>query len=78
MSRKKETKLFSFSVLLNEDGDVVVEKQGLDPKAFKEAMDDWNDEYQNKDGDQGYNKEKDLRYHRTSSDHLSGDDDPWI
>ncbi len=47
MSRKKETKLFSFSVLLNEDGDVVVEKQGLDPKAFKEAMDDWNDEYQN-------------------------------
>ena len=46
MSRKKETKLFSFSVLLNEDGDVVVEKQGLDPKAFKEAMDDWNDEYQ--------------------------------
>ena len=43
MSRKKETKLFSFSVLLNEDGDVVVEKQWLDPKAFKEDIDDWND-----------------------------------
>ena len=44
--KKNRAILAQLTVELSQDGKVYLENQTLDPKLFRQAMDDWNDTYE--------------------------------
>ena len=47
MKKPKEALLYTFSVLVDAEGKIVIEEDNIDPELFEEAMDDWNPDYPN-------------------------------
>jgi len=43
---KNRAVLAQLTVQLSQDGKVYLESQTLDPKLFRQVMDDWNDSYE--------------------------------
>ena len=43
---KNRAVLAQLTVALSQDGKVYLENETLDPKLFRDAMDDWNDSYE--------------------------------
>lgn len=46
IKKKNRAILAQLTVELSQDGKVYLENQTLDPKLFRQAMDDWNDTYE--------------------------------
>ena len=48
MQKKQKNRaiLAQLTVELSQDGKVYLENQSLDPKLFRQAMDEWNDTYE--------------------------------
>ena len=44
--KKNRAILAQLTVELSQDGKVYLENQTIDPKLFRQAMDDWNDTYE--------------------------------
>ncbi len=44
--KKNRAILAQLTVELSQDGKVYLENQSLDPKLFRQAMDEWNDTYE--------------------------------
>ena len=44
---KNRALLAQFTVELSQDGKVYLENKSINPEAFRKAMDEWNDTYEN-------------------------------